>query len=57
MRKPGAQQEKGECASSTFASGGSFSLDYCRCYYSFHLLLRVTKPATKVSPLQRQHRA
>ena len=41
MRKPGAQQEKGECANSTLASDGSLSLDSCRCYYSFHLLLRL----------------
>lgn len=39
-RERGAKGEW-ECASATFASGGSFSLDYCRCYYSFHLLLRL----------------
>ena len=35
---PGVEPEKGDCVSSTFAPGSSFSLDYCHCYYSFHLL-------------------
>ena len=38
LLSPGVEPEKGECANSTFAPGSSFSLDYCRCYYSFHLL-------------------
>ena len=38
LLSPGVGPEKGECASSTFAAGSSFSFDYCRGYDSFHLL-------------------